>query len=57
MFDKLITVTELKESLEILESLGHGNDKLIYLDDNDMEHDIRIGVHDYYSDENIVVIG
>lgn len=41
-----MTVKELIQQLEVLDKIGMGDQKIVYIDSNDITHDITEGVHD-----------
>ena len=51
----MITVTELKKQLEVLEQLGMGHLPLTYRDWNDIDHAVEEGVYETTTEK--VVLG
>ena len=51
----MITVKELRERLEIMETLGYADAKVWFRDWNDIDHELEEGVYDLNA--NNVVLG
>jgi hypothetical protein len=54
---KIITVNDLLAQLTAMKEQGFGDYKLAYMDENSIAYALEIGVHDYYENDKIVVLG
>lgn len=56
MNKKCVTVSELLRQLKVMEELGFGESKVIYMDELSITYNVEEGVHDHYG-EKFVVLG
>ena len=56
MNKKCITVSELLRQLKVMEELGYGESKVIYMDELSITYNIEEGFHDHYG-KDFVVLG
>ena len=54
---KTITINDLLAQLTAMKEQGFGDYKLAYMDENSMAYALEVGVHDYYENDKVVVLG